>query len=521
MKHAVRLILLALLAFAAAPMLAQTETLTLEPVATYSAGAFDESAAEIVAHHAGTQQLFIVNGADQTVDIVSIVDASAPTLVTQIDLSAYGAGPTSVAIMGDLVAIAVDNGQANGSVVLMDPAGAVLNVVEVGALPDMVVFTSDGSRVLVANEGEPNSDYSNDPEGSVSIIDVSAGAENAAVTTIGFTDFNTDGARASELPAEVRVFGPNATVAQDFEPEYIAITPDNSTAYVVLQENNALAVIDIASASVSAIVALGFKDHSVAGNGIDASDRDDAINIQTYPVFGMYLPDAIATYEVDGAVYIVSANEGDAREYDTFAEETRVADLTLDPAVFGDVAALQADEVLGRLTVTTTLGDEDGDGVYSALYPYGGRSFSIWDAAGNLVWDSGDQLEQITAAQHPDDFNSTNSENDSFDNRSDNKGPEPEGVVVATINERIYAFIGLERIGGVIVYDVTDPTAPEYTTYINLRDFSGDAEAGTAGDLGPEGLLIINAATSPTGETLLVVGNEVSGTTSIFRVVVN
>lgn len=400
-----------------------------------------------------------------------------------------------------------------------DPAGVVLNAVEVGSLPDNVVFTPDGTKALSANEGQPSSDYTVDPEGSVSIIDLSAGVENASVTTVGFADFNEGGPRAAELPAAVRVFGPNASVAQDLEPEYIAVTPDGSTAYVVLQENNAFAIIDIATASVTSIVALGFKDHSVEGNGLDASDEDGAINIQTWPVLGMYMPDGIAAYEVSGSVYVVSANEGDARDYDAFSEETRVADLTLDPDVFGDVAALQAEAALGRLTVTTVNGDEDGDGVYEALYAYGARSFSIWDAAGSLVWDSGDQFEQITASLFPADFNSNHVENGSFDNRSDNKGPEPEGVALAAINDRVYAFIGFERLSGVIVYDVTDPSAPEYVTYVSNRDFSGDAEAGTAGDLGPEGLLIIDAASSPTGDVLLVVANEVSGSLTVYSVV--
>jgi hypothetical protein len=518
MRYTARFFLLVLIVFAVTPLFAQSNALTLELLGTYATGTFDEGGSEISAYHAGTQQLFIINGAANVVDVVSIADPSTPTLVSQIDLSEYGDGPTSVAVSGDLVAIAVDRGQENGNVVFADPTGAVLTAVEVGSLPDNVVFTPDGSRALTANEGEPNGDYSVDPEGSVSIIDLGAGVENATITTVGFTDFNEGGTRAAELPAEVRIYGPNATVAQDLEPEYIAVTPDGSTAYVVLQENNALAIIDIENASVVSIVALGFKDHSVEGNGIDASDEDGMINIQTWPVFGMYQPDGIAAYEVDGEVYIVSANEGDSRDYDAYAEEARVADLTLDPEVFGDVEALQAEAALGRLTVTTALGDDDGDGVYEALYVLGARSFSIWDAAGNLVWDSGDQFEQITAALYPEDFNSNHVENGSFDNRSDNKGPEPEGVTLTTINERVYAFIGFERLGGVIVYDVTDPTAPEYTTYINNRDFSGDAEAGTAGDLGPEGLLIISASDSPTGETLLVVASEVSGSTSVFRV---
>ena len=39
----------------------------------------------------------------------------------------------------------------------------------------------------------------------------------------------------------------------------------------------------------------------------------------------------------------------------------------------------------------------------------------------------------------------------------------------------------------------------------------------TAGDLGPEGLVFIPAAQSPNGRPLLVVGNEVSGTTAVLQ----
>ena len=521
MKNGARFILLLLLLVGVMPVAAQSESLTLEPLGTYSTGFFDEGGAEIVSYHAGTQQLFIINGGDNTVDIISIADPAAPELVSQLDLSEYGDGPTSVAVYEDIIAVAVESGQGLGQVAFYTPDGAFVNAVEVGHLPDMVIFTPDGTKVLSANEGEPDDDYLDDPEGSVSIIDISSGVENATVTTLGFADFNLDGARAAELPAEARVYGPGASVAQDLEPEYIAVSADSATAYVSLQEANALAVIDITGASVTGIVALGFKDHSLEGNGLDVNNDDGAIRIQTYPVLGMYQPDTLVAFEVDGATYILSANEGDTRDYDGYSEEGDVAEATLDAETFPNAAELQSAEEAGNLEVMTPFSDTDEDGDVDVLYIPGGRSFSIWDTEGKLVWDSGDQIEQITAQLFPNDFNSDHAENNSFEDRSDNKGPEPEGAAIATLNDRLYAFIGLERIGGVLVYDITDPTAPEYTTYINTRDFSGDAEAGTAGDLGPEGLIVIAAEDSPTGEPLLVVGYEVSGTTTVYSISVN
>ncbi|HEY9648995.1 MAG TPA: choice-of-anchor I family protein, partial [Chroococcidiopsis sp.] len=279
------------------------------------------------------------------------------------------------------------------------------------------------------------------------------------------------------------------------------------------------------------------KPHSEAGNGLDASDKDDAIAIATYDnLFGMYQPDAIAAYNVNGRTYLVTANEGDSRDYDGFGEEARVADLALDPAAFPDAAALQADTALGRLTVTQTLGDANGDGQYEQLYVLGGRSFSIWDESGNLVFDSGDAFERILAQTLPNSFNANNTENNS-DNRSDNKGPEPEGLALAQVGDRTYALIGLERIGGVMVYDITNPTAPSFISYANRRDFALPFDEDTfsatnedgdpvpsaeqllaVGDLGPEGLLYIAAEDSPIDSALLVVANEVSGTTTIYAI---
>jgi hypothetical protein len=338
------------------------------------------------------------------------------------------------------------------------------------------------------------------------------------VITADFSSHNSQ--EAALIDAGVRIFGPGASVAMDLEPEYIAVSSDSGTAWITCQENNAIAVLDIANGMIMDIYPIGYKDHGLAENGIDASNRDDLINISPYAnVLGMYQPDAMTAFEIGSQTYLITANEGDSRDYDGFSEEERVKDLTLDPSAFPDAAALQKDEVLGRLNITTTLGE--GDNGYHTLYAYGARSFSIFapDATGlNMVFDSQDQLEQLTAAMLPADFNSNNDENGSFDARSDDKGPEPEAVTVGEIDGATYAFIGLERIGGIMVYDVSDPGAPVFIQYINNRDFTGDAEAGTAGDLGPEGLHFISADDSPTGRNLLAAANEISGTTTLYTI---
>lgn len=888
-------------------------------------GGFAGSGAEISAYDPTSRQLFVISGGTR-LEVLDLSSPNQPRLAKTIDLVAFGGGANSVAISNGLVAVAVQANPATspGKVVFLNSDGDVLGDVTVGALPDMLTFTPDGKKILVANEGEPSSygqPASIDPEGSVSIIDVSTGVAGATVTTAGFESFN--GLKADLQARGVRIFGPGATVAQDLEPEYITVSADSKTAWVALQENNAIAVVDIATAKVTDILPLGLKDHSrglpslatyeftdlpplgitaggqeiklggfsglffegkaatgnlqfithtdrgpnaeptgsnrpfplpdfqpqlirfelnqhtgelliteqiglkredgtpltglpnlqagVAGtaftdevpvdvfgqplandklggdfegivvapdgtywlsdeyrpaiyqfdrhgnllnrfipqgvptatgefgtpvfpevyaqrrtnrgfealalegtklyafiqsaidnpdttndatsrnsrnlrilefdvvtqqvtgeylyildsisgsgnartdkigdavslgngkflvverddrstadankliyeidlkvatnvnnpasllnlpagktleqltvaelsaaniapvskrltvnaaaigytgvekleglalvdnntlaiindndfgvggsalvgdgtltepavpsaikfgiitfdqsNGLDASDRDGVnsagrINIQNQPVFGLYQPDAIARYiGLDGRTYLITANEGDARDYTGFAEEIRVGDsrYVLDPSVFPNAAELKRNDVLGRLTVTNATGDLDGDGDFDQIQVFGSRSFTIRDTAGNIVFDSGNQFERITAAAVPALFNS-NGDAATFDTRSDNKGPEPEGLVVGRVGDRVYAFIGLERTGGVMVYDVTDETSPKFLEYVT-----------TEGDISPEGLTFIAAEQSPNGKALLVVTNEASNTTAIFE----
>ena len=495
--------------------------IAVRPIGTYASGLFDESAAEIVAHDPNTQRLYVVNANSGNIDVLDINNPATPTPLFQIDTAPYGDGANSVAVHDGIVAVAVqaNPAQAPGVAVFLNRDGEFLSAVTVGALPDMLTFTPDGQYLLVANEGQPDeyclTDDAGDPEGSVSVISLMDGVENltdADVRTADFSNFTAD-----NIHPDIRIFGPGASVAQDLEPEYIAVDPDASRAWVALQENNAMAVLDIASATITEVFPLGYKDYA-QDNRLDPSDRDDGINIANWPVSGMYQPDAIAAFQAAGETFIISTNEGDARDYECFSEEVRVDDLQLDPTVFEDPEVLQQPENLGRLKTTTATGDADGDGQHETIFNYGARSFSIWSADGQLVFDSGSDFELRTAELIPDDFNSTNDENDSFDNRSDDKGPEPEGVAIGHIGDRVYAFIGFERVGGIMVYDVTDPYQPAYVTYINNRDFAGNAEEGTAGDLGPEGILFIDAVDSPIGIPLLVTGNEVSGTTTIFSI---
>ncbi len=469
----------------------------------------DLAGAEIVDFDPQTGRAFVTSG--DGLQVIDASDPAAPVLVATITPTSDGFATddiTSVTVKNGIVAVALPAATATdpGEVLFYDTAGTFLNSVTVGALPDMVTFDETGTYVVVANEGESagednEPDATPNPEGSVSVIDLSGGVAQASVTTLGFNDASIT---LESLAAKgVRVFDSAPSAAADLEPEYIAI--EGTTAYITLQENNAVAVIaDISNPTdftIDDILPLGAKDHSLPGNELDPSDRDDGINLGTYPVFGLYMPDSVAAYTVNGQQYFVTANEGDAR-----ASDARIADVTLDPEAFPNAAFLQDEAVLGRLDISTIDGDTDGDGDFDALYAYGARSFTIWDAAGNVVFDSGSEFARIIATDHPEIFNANDGDPAEFDSRSDAKGAEPEALTIGEIDGATYAFIGLERVGGIMVYDITDPSAPVFDQYIYAPD-----------DVAPEGLRFIAAEDSPTGAALLAVANEDSNSLTFHQ----
>ncbi|MBK7937151.1 MAG: choice-of-anchor I family protein [Lewinellaceae bacterium] len=474
--------------------------------------------AEISAYDPASKRLFTTNIQQNRLEIRDFKNPAALSKITSVDIGAYGGGINSVAFYNSVVAVAIDDTLITnpGKVVFFDVNGGFLSALTVGALPDHVIFTPDGTKLLVANEGEPATDYSVDPEGSVSVIDMTPGPANltqANVIQIGFAQFegDIDALRA----AGVRVFGPTDSLSKNLEPEYITVSEDGHTAWVTLQEANALAVIDLQNNVISAILPLGLKNWNTSG--LDASDQVPGVFFNNWNIKGMYQPDAISYWNSGGNGFLITANEGDVREWDAYAEIVRVGSSAypLDSLVFPDAAYLKRPDLLGRLNVTTATGDTDGDGDFDEIHTFGGRSISIWNAAtGALVWDSGDDLERITAADpvFGPIFNASNT-NNTRKNRSDDKGPEPEGIALGAIEGRNYAFSTLERMGGVMMYDVTDPAVPAFVQWINTRN---PVEAG--GDQGPEGLLFIPKNDSPNGRNLLVVSNENSGSISVFQI---
>jgi 2',3'-cyclic-nucleotide 2'-phosphodiesterase (5'-nucleotidase family) len=472
-------------------------------------GSLNLTGAEISAFDPGSDRLFVTSNAG--LQVVNLANPAAPSLVATLDFTTLGFATTdvtSVAVKGGIVAVALPNADKAlaGKVVFLNAAtSAVLGSVDVGALPDMLTFTPDGTKVLAANEGEVVSDANFGGAGSVSIINIAGGIAAATVQTAGFTSFN--GQEAALRAAGVRIWA-GKTVSEDVEPEYIAISADGTKAMVTLQEANAVGLLDIATANFTAIVPLGTKAFSALM--ADFSDRDGPsagtlMQLETgNPVRGLYMPDAIDSFQAGGQTFYVIANEGDDRDDFLNTDETiRVgnASYDLDNATFPNEAALKNNAELGRLTVSNApglRGDTDNDGDIDQILAYGGRSFSILNAAGNIVFDSGDAIERIIAQQFPALFDDT---------RSDNKGPEPEGIEIASIGGRTFAFVGLERSHMTLAFDITDPAHVTYT-----------GAAQRTGDLNPEGQLFISAADSPTGQALLVTSNEVSNNISVFGI---
>lgn len=502
---------------------------TTAPLANHSIqldyiGSFDPSGAgastcEIVVHDPISQKLFTISAVSKKLDIINFSNPTAVSLIQSIDMTPYG-GITSVAVKNGIVAVASPNTneQLDGSVVFFDTNGTFLKQVMVGALPDMITFTPDGNKVLTANEGQPNDAYTIDPEGSVSIIDISggiAGLTQANVTTLLFQNYNAQ--ETTLLSSGIRKTKTSSTLSQDFEPEYITISPDSQKAWVSIQENNAIAEINLATNTYTSVWSLGTKDISIPGNGMDISDNNGQVLIANWPIKSYYIPDGIANYNVSGTTYLVTANEGDEKEYAGLNERTTVGagGYTLDATIYPQSTLLKNNNNAGRMRVTNLNGNTDADPAFEQIYTLGTRSFSIFNANTQaIVYDSGDDFERYTAL-HPSIsnlFNADHSDN-TKKGRSRAKGPEPEGVTLAELNGQTFAFITLERVGGVMVYDITDPNAVKFSDYKNSRNVSA-----YAGDNGPEGVTFIKANNSPTGKNYVIVANEISGTLTLFEV---
>ena len=525
--------------------------LLLRDISRFKTDWWNMSGTEIPAYDPVNKRLWFTNNAEG-LECISIADPTKPEQFKTI--RQYGLN--SVAVSGNTIAIASQprSKDARGSVTFFDLDGNKISKVEVGFNPDMIKFTHDGKRLLVVNEGEAPIDGHIDPVGSIGVVDISGGADKPVFRDCGFDAFENQ--KADLLKRGMHMVTPHAGFSQQIEPEYIAISGDDTKAYATLQENNAIAVINLAPGHerVERIEPLGFKDFMKPGNGLDVSDKDGANHIQNLPVFGLYQPDGIACFETSDARYLVTANEGEDRERDDFTEAERFAKLknaqgkggknnsAIDEASFAKqlgadntlrVQDLAKPEIMGRLKVSTLRGDDDGDGDFDRVFCFGGRSVSMWSVAADGAiaqsWDSGDEIERMIALHMPQAFNMDSLKSPSRDARSAAKGAEPETVIVATVNGARILFCALERAGGIMSWNISDPAHPKFLLYMNPRDPNADLSidldkdakpnhVAQAGDIAPEGILFIAPEQSPNGKPLLVVCNEVSGTVTIYEI---
>jgi len=518
------------------------ETIGLNRIGRYATGEA-LGGAEIVAFHAAGNRLFVVNSGAGQVEVLDLSDPSNPVqdavleasdVIARQDVAMQAVGGTnSVDVDGNLVAAAIeaDPATADGAIAFYDASSLeFVDAVPVGPLPDKVSFSPDGNYVVVANEGEPGA--STDPAGSVSVVDITNGVSNAVVRTATFGEF--DGQEDTLREEGIHLVSPgdgDAVASAVIEPEFVAVTPDSQRAFVSLQENNAIATVDLAEGTVTGVHGLGFKDFSLPGNELDTSDAD-GISLQNWPLHGMYQPDAIDAYEVGGETYLVTANEGDAKDF----EVSVLGDLDLDPDAFDlsenpyvdSVEELTRPEHLGNLEVNEAamaeFADENGDGSYEAIYAIGGRSFTVWEVSEDgldPVFDSGRDFEKTFAERRPAGHQNVVE-----------SGPETESAELGTVGDRTFAFVGQEVGSAIFAYDVTRPENAEYVEMAVNRDYSvteDDLEAAAeedpegdnparAGDFAPEGVHFVPAAESPVQNPLLCVGYELSGTVGVFEI---
>jgi hypothetical protein len=521
------------------------------------------SAGEIIAFDPGTDRLFVssssltlsgsggttaIAGGVHQVNIFGIGADAQKTDLGVINFSdAFGGaanmrGLSSVAVdplgrFGVATLIPTNNATTPGKLGFFNlSTGAVIGTVDVGYHPDSVTFSADGSRLVVVNEGEFNPNVSagglpyvgtnagnvNAP-GSISYLNVAGiGSGNLndlpglAVTTRDFSAGNLaagvsiDTLRNANLPAlgtsgtfinTVPVF--NTAAPEAIEPEFASVVGDK--VYVSLQDNNALAVFDFTADKWVEAKNLGTISQTIDATDQNASGATENVISISKTVAGLPMPDTVGTYTVAGKTYVVTANEGDARVDDR--DISRFGDTggndsmnnlvdTNAPSNFPITGTGErALDQLGRLNVSRIDGDGDGDGKIDTPTMIGTRSFSIFEqteAGLTRVYDSGSFLETHIAAS-----------GGWVDSRSDDKGPEPEGLTVAMIGGNVYLFIGMERTGHIMMFDVTDPTAVAFMSSVLVP-----------GAARPEGFNFVSAANSPTGTNILIVGFEGDGTDS-------
>ena len=430
----------------------------------------------------------------------------------------------------------INNDIGGGQVLIYKTDGTYIDAAHVGNLPDMVKFV-DSETLVVANEGEPASDYTNDPEGSISIIKLNDENKVQTVSNLGFASIT--------LTGDVRI-KPETAQEKDLEPEYVAVSEDGKKAWVSLQENNAVAIVNLEEQKIEAVKGLGkIALNQVEMDILDDGDANPAVT-DIDNIFALRMPDTMVAYSVAGQDYFVTANEGDDREYDAWEDYEKASSLEDDQENSLLSQSLQGllDTKAKKLRVLKDMGKNE-QGIYDSLYIAGTRSFTIFDAEGNPVFDSGADFESAIASDYAEWFNTrvddikTNDEDfademegkvegvdyvvvgdtayfwEGVDARSLKKGVEPEALAVHKIGEKVFAYIGLEKQGGFFVYDITSPAQASMVEYFN--DIAYEKLPTQAGDLAPEGMV----AFEQDGKHYLAVAHELSSTLALFELSAN
>ena len=524
------------------PALANEAAVKVTEISSITSGD-GEGSAEIATFHAGSKRVFATNGVKNTIDIFDISDVSNPKKVGSVALSPYGNDVTSVAAGKDVVVAVVNVADkfsatgvpttTNGKIVVFDTNGKVLSSPDVlGVLPDSVSFAPNGTTALVAIEAQPvcakddpataakeDTDYSkaSDPVGGVTVVDLS-NPSAPVLRFAGFDQFTVADMRAKGIAVSAVV----NNVSKDFEPEFVTAV-DNNFAYVTIQEANAIGKLNIQSASFESITR-AFESR-VARVARDTSDRDAGAGPRTYTnVVGASQPDAIAGFTVGAGQYFVTANEGDAREYTCLNDDLRASALKVDTKRFPDWKTLSGNAALGRAKVNPTIGDKDGDGDIDTIHLRGSNSMTMY-RNGIAIWDSADLLDQIqTQAFGVANINGSHSlssdkstMNYVGQDRSDDKGGEPEGVAVGMVGDRRIAILGLERMTALAIFDITEPRNPVFQEWLQMLP----TKATPAKDVkywSPEGIVFVPANKSPSGRALIITSYELSGSLSIHQI---
>ncbi len=504
--------------------------------------------ASSVAYDSKPPRLFVANPFQGLLEIYDLKDPGHPSLIKLVPLGGPNCNPLNpvqcfrpnhVTVAGGVVAVAVTNEVPTdpGRLVLMTTDGTDQRELVVGPSPTWVAFTPDRTKIVVANQGIPSADYSIDPEGSMSIIKNWQGWQSSAPEVVPVTLQSFNSRKEALIARGVRIYGPclstppcEVTVAQDLEPVAFVISADSRKAHVAFETNNALGVLDIDEQRFANVRSAGLKDHSKWWSRLDATDDED-FDLRTWPLLGMYQPNGIDILTTHGRQYLITANRGNWRESSAFpngTEQTTVGEA----CTAGRLDATLCRRLSGAPDISIASYPyryTEEDAPLPGAYSYGGRSFAIWTREGRLVHDSGAALEAITHRACPSYFNSQSDQN-TFDDRSDEKGPEPEGVAVADIAGRTFAFVSLRRIGGIVAFDVSEPWFPRFQQYINSRNFSvnpKDLPADypseyfvncAAGDLQGVKPVFVEGTDAPTGDPLLLLVNNYSGSVAIFRI---